>query len=134
MRIRDFLEIDFPLFIASLLLTVFGILFIYSSGITSSGTVVASEYKKQIIWAAVGLAAILVISLLNYKRVYDFSFYLYGAILLVLFYTCVFGRMVSGSRSWIGIGGGKMAGYRECKRTALGICQNNHHFIFGTVP
>ena len=104
MKIRDYLEIDFPLFIASLLLTVFGILFIYSSGVTSSGDVVSTEYTRQIIWAAAGLLIALVIALLNYKRVYDFSLYIYFFILLVLIYTVFFGRMVSGSRSWIGVG------------------------------
>jgi len=104
MKIRDYLEIDFPLFFAAVILTVFGILFIYSSGITSSGTVVSNEYTKQIIWAVVGLVLALVISLLNYKRVYDFSLYIYVLIVLMLIYTCVFGRMVSGARAWIGIG------------------------------
>ena len=104
MRIKDFFEIDFPLFFASLLLTIFGILFIYSSGVTSSGDVVSSEYTRQIIWAAAGLVLIVLISLLNYKRVYDSSLLIYIIILLLLVYTCVFGRMVSGSRSWIGMG------------------------------
>ena len=104
MRIKDYLEIDFPLFFASLILTVFGILFIYSSGVTSSGTVVSNEYTRQIIWAVAGLITALIITLLNYKRVYDFSLYIYIGILLLLIYTCVFGRMVSGSRSWIGMG------------------------------
>ncbi|MDR0472978.1 MAG: rod shape-determining protein RodA [Treponema sp.] len=104
MRIRDFLEIDFPLFFASLLLTIFGILFIYSSGVTSSGEVVSTEFTKQIIWATAGFVSIIVISLLNYKRAYDFSHYIYIVIMLLLIYTCVFGRIVSGSRSWIGMG------------------------------
>ena len=104
MRIKDFLEIDFPLFFAAMLLTVFGILFIYSSGVTSSGAVVSGEYTKQIIWAAAGLVLIVLISLLNYKRVYDFSLYIYILIMLLLVYTCIFGRIVSGSRSWIGMG------------------------------
>jgi len=104
MKIRDYLEIDFPLFFAAVLLTVFGILFIYSSGITSSGTVVSNEYTKQIIWAVVGLISALVISLLNYKRVYDFSLYIYVLVVFLLLYTCIFGRMVSGARAWIGIG------------------------------
>jgi cell division protein FtsW (lipid II flippase) len=30
MKLRDFLDIDFSLFLASVILTVFGILFIYS--------------------------------------------------------------------------------------------------------
>jgi rod shape determining protein RodA len=104
MRLRDYLEIDFPLLFASLLLTVFGILFIYSSGLTSSGTVDSSEYTRQIVWASAGFVAILVLSLLNYRRVYDFSLYLYGGTILLLLYTCFFGRMVSGARAWIGIG------------------------------
>ena len=104
MKIKDILEIDFPLLLASLLLTTFGILFIYSSGVTSSGELVSTEYTRQIIWAAAGLVSIVVISLLNYKRIYDFSLYIYIFILLLLIYTCIFGRMVSGSRSWIGMG------------------------------
>jgi rod shape determining protein RodA len=104
MRIRDYLEADFPLFFAALLLTIVGILFIYSSGMTSSATQVSNEYKKQIIWAVVGLLAALIISLLNYKRVYDFTPYLYGGIILLLLYTCMAGRFLPGSRSAIGMG------------------------------
>ena len=104
MKLRDFLEIDFPLFFASLLLTVFGILFIYSSGITSMGVLVSNEYSRQIVWAVAGLVIALTISILNYKRVYDFSLYLYGGIILLLIYTCVSGRLSGGDGSATGIG------------------------------
>ncbi|MDR2211071.1 MAG: rod shape-determining protein RodA [Spirochaetaceae bacterium] len=103
MRLRDFLEIDFPLFFAALLLTVFGILFIYSSGITPTGSV-STEYSRQIVWAAAGFIVALVISMLNYRRVYDFSLYIYAATVALLIYTCFFGRLVNGARAWIGIG------------------------------
>jgi rod shape determining protein RodA len=69
MRLRDILEIDFPLLFASLLLTVFGILFIYSSGMTSAGNVSSTEYSRQIIWAVAGIILALFISLLNFRRV-----------------------------------------------------------------
>jgi rod shape determining protein RodA len=104
MRIRNLLEIDFPLLFAALLLTVFGILFIYSSGVTSSGLVVSGEYSRQIIWGTAGFVIALVISLLNYRRVYDFSLYLYAGTIVLLIYTCFFGRPVNGARAWIGIG------------------------------
>jgi rod shape determining protein RodA len=105
MRIRDFLDIDFPLLFGSLLLTVFGILFIYSSGVTSSGAVVSNEFIKQIIWAAAGIVLVFVISLLNYKRIYDFSLYLYAGITVLLVYACVMGRLSGSSDgSMIGIG------------------------------
>ena len=104
MKIRDFLEIDYAFFFASLVLTVFGILFIYSSGVTSSGVVVSNEYQKQIIWAVAGLLIALIISLLNYKRIYDFSLYLYGFSVLLLIYTCTLGRRVTGDSSMVGMG------------------------------
>jgi rod shape determining protein RodA len=105
MRLRDFLEIDFPLFISSLVLTVFGILFIYSSGVTSQGTVVSSEYTRQIIWASTGLVLALVLTMVNFRRIYDLSLYLYIGTIVLLIYTLFFGRLVSGARAWIGIGG-----------------------------
>ena len=103
MRIKDFLEIDFFLLFAALVLEVFGILFIYSSGITSEGVLISTEYRRQIIWAAVGLIFALVIAMLNYRRIYDLSLYLYLGTLVLLLYTSIFGRVVHGTR-WLRIG------------------------------
>jgi len=110
MKIRDFLEFDFFLFFASITLTVFGILFIYSSGISSSGTMVSNEYTKQIIWAVAGVVIALVISMFNYKKIYDVSLYLYGFGLLLLIYTFIYGRFGNDAQNqgigrWITIGG-----------------------------
>ncbi|MDR1506940.1 MAG: rod shape-determining protein RodA [Treponema sp.] len=104
MRLRDFLDIDFPLFLAAVILTVFGILFIYSSGVSSTGAVVSDEYKRQIVWAAAGIILALVLSMVNFRRIYDLSMYLYFGTLILLVYTCLFGHTVSGARAWIGIG------------------------------
>jgi rod shape determining protein RodA len=104
MKLRDFLGIDFPLIFAALILSIFGILFIYSSGVTSSGVLVSNEYIRQIIWAVVGLIAALVIAMLDYRRLYDPSIYLYLGAIVLLLYTCFFGRLVNGARAWIGIG------------------------------
>ncbi|MDR1428737.1 MAG: rod shape-determining protein RodA [Spirochaetaceae bacterium] len=105
MRLRNILDIDLSLFLSSLLLACFGILFIYSSGISSARTLASTEYIRQIVWAVSGMLIALVISMLDYRRIYDLSAYIYLAILLLLVYTVFFGRMVSGARAWIGIGG-----------------------------
>jgi rod shape determining protein RodA len=102
-KIRDFLEIDFILLLAALGLIVFGILFIYSSGITSEGILISSEYKRQIVWASAGLVSALVISMLNYRRIYDLSVYFYLGTLALLVFTFIFGRVLYGSR-WLRIG------------------------------
>ncbi|MDR2501112.1 MAG: rod shape-determining protein RodA [Treponema sp.] len=104
MKPQDFLEIDYTLLLAAMALSVFGILFIYSSGITAAGVSVSTEYVKQIIWAAAGLLAAILLAMLDYRKLYDLSIYCYAGILILLAYTCLFGKWVSGARAWIGIG------------------------------
>jgi rod shape determining protein RodA len=104
MKLRRIAELDFVLLIIVVMLTSFGILFIFSSGITSTGEVVSNEYLKQILWGLTGLLVALTLALIDYRRVYDFSFYIYVAMLILLVYTRIFGRVVNGARSWVGIG------------------------------
>ena len=103
MKIRDFLEIDFFLIFSVIALMVMGILFIFSSGVNSSGVQVSSEYIRQIIWASVGLAVALGMAMVNYRRFYNLSLYLYIIILIPLLYTCIFGRVIHGTR-WLRFG------------------------------
>jgi rod shape determining protein RodA len=104
MKFRNILEVDFFLLLAALLLSVFGILFIYSSGLSSSGVLVSNEYIRQIFWASGGLVIALALPVFDYRRFRDFSLYLYLGTLALLLYTCLFGRLVNGARAWIGIG------------------------------
>jgi rod shape determining protein RodA len=103
MKIQDILGIDFILLLASLVLMSCGVLFIYSSGVTSAGILVSNEYIRQIIWGGAGLILALVLAMVNYRRIYYFSHYLYLATLLPLLYTCIFGRVIHGTR-WLRIG------------------------------
>jgi rod shape determining protein RodA len=98
------LEIDYFLLLAAVVLSVFGILFIYSSAITSTGVLVSQEYIRQILWSAVGLLIALFLSMVNYRRFREITLYLYLGILVLLVYTCLFGKLVNGARSWIGVG------------------------------
>ena len=99
------LGIDFLLLFSALILTIIGILLIYSSGINAEGELVSSEYMRQIIWACTGFAVILALTIVNYRRLYALSPYLYLGILAVLLYTAFFGRYIHGARRGIGIGG-----------------------------
>jgi rod shape determining protein RodA len=104
MKVNYFFEIDYALLLPSILLTAFGVLFIYSSGVTSFGMALSNEYARQIIWGAIGLVMALGITVLNYRRLYYILTYLYMASLALLAYTCLAGRVVNGARAWIGIG------------------------------
>ena len=104
MRIRDILEIDYFIFLSAIVLLIFGVLFIYSSGVTSAGTLISREYIRQIIWACAGIVCALALALFDYKRLRELSPYLYLGTLALLLYTRFFGRMVNGARAWLGFG------------------------------
>jgi rod shape determining protein RodA len=104
MRLKDVFTIDLFLLFAALGLTTIGILFIYSSGITSAGTQNSDEWSKQIVWASIGLLFMMAIAFIDYRRLRDLVVYFYLGSLALLLYTFLFGKLVNGARAWIGIG------------------------------
>ena len=103
MRSRSLFGFDIALLLSTLVLMAIGVLFIYSSGVTSTGIALSNEYIKQIIWVVVGLVILLVFVLTNYYRIGEYSLYVYLAILGLLILTLIFGKVVNGARSWIPI-------------------------------
>ncbi len=97
-------KIDYVILLCVIMLSFFGIIFIYSSGINSDGLLVSNEYYKQIIWFCIGLALMLFIAVFDYRKLKRYSMHLYCIILVVFIYTKFFGRYVNGAKSWIGIG------------------------------
>ena len=100
-----FKSIDWTIPIAIVILMVIGVLFIYSSGVTSAGDLVSTEYAKQIVWAATGLALLVACAMIDLKRVSDYIPIVYGLSIALLAYTMAFGKVVNGARSWLGIVG-----------------------------
>ena len=85
------------------ILSTFGILFIYSSGINSEGVNVSNEYQKQIVWFSIGFVLMIAFTLFDYRKFKRYAPYLYIASILLLIYTMFFGKNVNGAHSWIGI-------------------------------
>ncbi len=83
---------------------IIGILFIYSSGVDSSGVSVANEYIKQIVWVSVGLVVFFLTALVDYRKFKDFSPWIFLIAMILLLYTVFFGNLVNGAKSWLGIG------------------------------
>ena len=103
MKLSDIFKIDFILLFSVLILLALGILFIYSSGITSAGTLVSGEYIRQIIWASAGTAVAIALSMINYRRFYNLSLYIYLISLAPLLYVSLFGTIARSTR-WLRIG------------------------------
>jgi rod shape determining protein RodA len=104
LKLRNILEIDYLLLLPAIILMVLGILFIYSSGITSAGIQVSSEYYKQILWVSTGIITAVILSLINYRRLYNLSLYIYLFSILPLVYTLLFGHDIYNTSRWLRIG------------------------------
>ncbi|MFP4372888.1 MAG: rod shape-determining protein RodA [Spirochaetaceae bacterium] len=105
MQSRSVLGFDVYIIAATLSLVSIGVLFIYSSGVTSTGRVFSNEYIRQIVWAGTGLLLLLGAAFISYSRIRAVSIPLYALVFLLLIVTLAFGRVVNGARSWLGIGG-----------------------------
>ncbi|HSV56454.1 MAG TPA: rod shape-determining protein RodA [Magnetospirillaceae bacterium] len=99
-----FRDLDWYIFAAVLVLMIVGIIFIFSSGVSSTGVVISTEYLRQIAWVLLGSVLLFIVAMVDHKRVKDLSFILYAALIALLVYTRMFGRVVNGARSWIGVG------------------------------
>lgn len=99
------LSFDVYLIGATLVLIAIGILFIYSSGVTPTGRVFSNEYVRQIVWAGSGLVLLFATALLPHGTARAWTIPFYAGVIVLLIVTLVFGRVVHGARSWLGIGG-----------------------------
>lgn len=104
MRLRVFELFDILLLVCTALLVTIGVVFIFSSGVNSSGVSVSSEYARQIVFGSTGLVLMAAAAILDYRKVVRQAPRLFVGMVLVLVYTVIFGRVVNGARSWLGIG------------------------------
>jgi len=97
-------DIDYLMLLSSLLLILVGVFAIASSGVDAEGIRFSDEYVKQIIWAATGSLLMIMAMTLDLSRLKDYTVFAYAAVLLLLVYTRVAGKVVNGAKSWIGVG------------------------------
>lgn len=95
---------DWITVICVVLLMIIGVVFVYSSGVSSTGQLISSEYIRQIVWVAISLLAMFAVVLLDPKRFADYTPIIYFVMIISLVYLIFFGRVVNGARSWLGIG------------------------------
>lgn len=105
MKSRSFFRFDLIIFSAALCLSVIGILFIYSSAISSDGVLQNKEYIKQIVWVSIGIAIMIGISLIDYEKIKALAFYIYAVNIILLILVLFTGEMINGARSWLSIKG-----------------------------
>ncbi len=104
-RIKLYLkEFDWLLLAAVVLLSVFGLMEIYSVALGQGNNDLLNFYK-QILFISIGLVLLFIFSFIDYRFLKSLRFYLYGLGVLVLGAVLVFGSSIRGTRGWFYIGG-----------------------------
>lgn len=98
-------RIDFLMLAAVFVLMFLGVMFIYSSGISSVGINTSNEFLKQLVKMFTGLFVLLFFSLYDIEKIKTISFFTYLILIIILIYTKFNGTLVNGARSWVYIGG-----------------------------
>ncbi len=99
---------DFILFIAAFTLLGIGLVMVFSSSAVTANVNYGDAYyffKKQLMWAVIGIAAMIVVMKLNFTRLKDFAIPLmiFSIICLILVVTPL-GVDVKGSSRWFALG------------------------------
>jgi rod shape determining protein RodA len=102
-RFLSFRDFDWTLLGFVTVLSVISVLEIYSATLH---TKFVGFYKQQILWLVGGLAAMFVLSLIDYHRLLEIIHWIYGFCLVSLVAVLAVGTKVLGARRWIKLPGG----------------------------
>jgi len=94
---------DWTLFLSAFLLTVIGLIEIYSIAL-GQGENVFVYFRKQIVFAAVGFAFLFALSFVNFQFLRNQSLYLYLFAGVFLVAVLFFGQTIRGTKGWFSFG------------------------------
>lgn len=95
---------DWVMLVAVLLLIVFGLVEIYSVAL-GQGSLNLQNFYKQLVFAGIGLLALLVFSFVDYGFLRSFQRYLYLLAGLLLLGVLIFGETIRGTKGWFSVFG-----------------------------
>lgn len=94
---------DWPLLVVTLLLLGAGLLTVLSASHTPH-QLLSSYFLRQVLWAAVGLMAMLLATSFDYHFLDRYSFLFYGLCLALLLAVALVGVLGGGARRWLDLG------------------------------
>jgi rod shape determining protein RodA len=101
---RLYRHLDWGLLAAILLLCAVGLMMIYSTTYDPIRDRVGPQFFTQLSAVGLGLAALLLVLLVDYRTLSGYAPVLFGVVALVLLYVLFFGVVAGGSRRWISLG------------------------------
>jgi len=96
---------DWNFFFICLLISLLGIINLFSAGSFSSNYIYTPYYLKQLLWLTIGLFLFFIVISVDYHIWAKKSYYLHFLSLLFLFITLFWGKQFSGAQRWLILGG-----------------------------
>lgn len=101
---RRLKKFDWLMFILPIILTILGIITIYSSTRPLFEGSQPSFYIRQSAWLVISIAAMLVTLTVDYRKLIKYGYYLYAFGIILLLLTTLIGHAGMGAQRWIRIG------------------------------
>ncbi len=101
---RLYKHLDWSLLVAVLMLCVCGLLMIYSTTYDPIRERVGREFYTQLSAVGIGLVAMTLMLLIDYRTLSEYAPVLYVGVAILLLYVLFFGVVAGGSRRWISLG------------------------------
>ncbi len=103
-----FHNLDWWLVMLYLVLVTIGLFSIYSAVYNPANPSLfdrSQRYGSQFIWVLTAFVLAFLVLMIDMKFFTSFSYIIYGASMLLLFFVLLFGKEVAGSKSWLDLGG-----------------------------
>jgi rod shape determining protein RodA len=89
--------------IAAVLIAVIGIASIYSSASRKEGELWETLCQRQVIWVLMGILAFWFFSKFNYRWLWDWTYFIYGIVVCLLFLVFILGIVRLGAQRWLSL-------------------------------
>jgi rod shape determining protein RodA len=100
-RREFFRRFDFVTLFCALLLVCIGLMTVFSSSYKSGLDEVRPYFSRQLVWALMGLAAMAVAIIIDYRFIASYAYYFYVIAVALLVVLLFLGKEVHGSQRWI---------------------------------
>lgn len=104
MRLGGFRKLNWVLLSATILLTLLGLLVLYSSSIKAQSLASEIDASRQVLYVIVGVVFLLLLARSDYRLLRQYSSPLYITMLVLLLAVKFFGRTAFGATRWITLG------------------------------
>ncbi len=100
-----FKKLDITIILCIIIIFSIGLLFVYSSSSSLSPGMSKTLVTRQLIWFFFGICLIILILTIDYQKIIDLSFFLYGLNLILLIIVLFIGSRKLGAQRWLEFGG-----------------------------